>query len=116
MESLQNQVLSLTTKEWVKANFGDLRFKSTWQAALDRLSEAVAIVVDAATEALTSDTAKKIYTAALYFAVVLVVGLWLAAVHNWQTWVKPGAIVVWRWASDKAQVAMAQWMLTHYGV
>jgi hypothetical protein len=36
------------TAEWVRSNFGDLRFKSTWQAALDRCSEFIAAVVDAA--------------------------------------------------------------------
>jgi hypothetical protein len=36
------------TAEWVKSEFGDLRLKATWQAALDRCSEFIAAVVDAA--------------------------------------------------------------------
>lgn len=110
MESLQSQVLSLTTKDWVKANFGDLRFKATWQAALDRLSEIAA----ATTEALTSDQAKAIYTLIANVALIIVVGLWMAAVHNWQTWVKPGAIALRGWVSREFQHWLSLVMLAQY--
>jgi hypothetical protein len=110
MESLQNQVLSLTTKEWVKANFGDLRFKSTWQAALDRLSEAVAIAGSAA----TSEQAMQVYEFIANVALIIVIGLWLAAVHNWRAWVKPGAIVVGQWVSREFQHWLSLAMLAQY--
>lgn len=112
MEALQSKVLEIpgVTKAWVKANFGDLRFKATWQAALDRLSE----VASATAEVLTSDRAKAVYTAILFVAIVLVVGLSRAAVYHWRTWVKPGAIALWRWVGCEFQHWLALAMLAQY--
>lgn len=110
MQAIKSQVLALTTAEWVKANFGDLRLKSTWQAALDRLSETVAIAVDAA----TSDQAKAIYTFIANVALIIVIGLSKAAAHNWKAWVKPGAIALGQWVSREFQHWMALTMLAQY--
>jgi hypothetical protein len=112
IQELKTATLETMTAEYVRQTWGDLRKRSTWESAYSKAQE----IATAATEALTSDTAKRIYTVALYFAVVLVVGLSKAAAHNWKTWVKPGAIVLWRWASDKAQAWVAEAMLTHYGL
>jgi hypothetical protein len=47
---LKSTVLSIPgiTTEWVRSNFGDLRRRDTWEAALDRCSEFIAAAVDAA--------------------------------------------------------------------
>ena len=112
IQELRIEARSILTETQIQAFGLDLRTKAAWLTIAAKAKEIAA----ATTDALTSDTAKRIYTLALYFAIVLVVGLSKAAVHNWRAWVKPGAIGLWRWASDKAQVAVAQWMLTHYGM
>lgn len=79
LSEIKNQVLTIpgVTADWVKSNFGDLRLKATWQAALDRASEFIAVAVDAAPVVIEQ------VTVAAQIAVAVVVPclwavLWLA--------------------------------------
>lgn len=66
MKQLQAEVLQHMTKDEVR-NFGNLSYKATWQAALDKCSEAIAIAADAAQDTaeavcdvLYSDTSRTV--------------------------------------------------------
>jgi negative regulator of replication initiation len=74
-------------------NFGHLGHKATWQAAIDKMSEAVALAADAAneaqqpaqataeavTEVVYSDTSRAIFYAVMRFVAVLVITIFLVA-------------------------------------
>jgi hypothetical protein len=49
LSEIKTNVLAIPgiTAEWVRSEFGDLRLKATWQAALDRCGEFIAVAVDA---------------------------------------------------------------------
>jgi hypothetical protein len=70
-QQIKTAVLSIAgiTRDWVRSEFGDLRLKATWQAALDRCSELVAVAVDA----VTSDRAMAIYE--VVFSLVAIIAI-----------------------------------------
>jgi hypothetical protein len=74
LAQLKSAVLSIAgiTTEWVRSEFGDLRLKSTWQAAYDRCSEFVAVAVDA----VTSDRAMAIYEVVFSLIAIIAIVLW----------------------------------------
>jgi pantothenate kinase type III len=110
IQELRAEARSILTETQIQAFGLDLRTKAAWLTIAAKAKEIAA----ATAEALTSDTAKSIYAGIAYFMVVLVVGLWLAAVHNWKTWVKPGAIVVGQWFSREFQHWLSLAMLAQY--
>jgi hypothetical protein len=72
-----------TANQWVKANFGDLRLKSTWQAAYDRCSEFIAAATDVAIPA--AKTAVNAITTAIYWFIVAMFFVYFAgqALRQW---------------------------------
>jgi hypothetical protein len=112
IQELKTATLESMTAEYVRQTWGDLRKRSTWESAYSKAQEIAA----ATAQALTSAQAKAIYEVIANVVLIVVIGLWLAAVHNWRAWVKPGAIAAGQRASDKAQAEIARAMLTHYGM
>lgn len=53
-QTLKATVLQHVTTDWVKANFGDLRKRETWQAAYDRCQEFIATKADEVKTAIQS--------------------------------------------------------------
>lgn len=109
---IKTQVRSYMTDEQIRA-FGDLRRRETWEAALDKCSEAVAIAADAAKvaavkgyEVATSPKAQEIYrqiiTAIVLVIAVIAIGLYRAACYYWAEYGKPGALIVYAYSRDKA--------------
>lgn len=78
IKELQAEVLQYMTKNQVR-EFGNLSYKATWQAALDKCSEAIAAAVDAAAEAQqpAQETAEAV-TDALYSTTSRAVAQWMA--------------------------------------
>lgn len=74
LTQLKTAVLSIAgiTAEWVRSEFGDLRLKSTWQAAFDRTREFVAGAVDLA----TSDRAMAVYEVVFSLVAIIAIVLW----------------------------------------
>ena len=112
IQELRIEARSILTEAQIQAFGLDLRTKAAWLTIAAKAKE---IAAEAA-EALTSDQAKAIYTLIANVALIIVIGLWMAAVHNWQTWVRPGAIVLRGWVSREFQQWLSLTMLTHYGL
>lgn len=76
-QQIKSAVLSVAgvTREWVRSNFGDLRLKSTWQAAYDRCGEFFA----AAVEVATSDRAMVVYEVVFSLVAIITIVLWRQA-------------------------------------
>lgn len=74
LAQLKSAVLSIAgiTTEWVRSEFGDLRLKSTWQAAFDRTREFVAVAVDVA----TSERAMVVYEVVFSLVAIITIVLW----------------------------------------
>jgi hypothetical protein len=99
LTTLKTTVLSIPgiTADWVKSEFGDLRLKATWQAALDRCSEFIAAAVDAAPVVIEQVT-EAVQTAYAVFAPIAWGILWLCCL----TFHAVQAIAAW-WHSAPAQ-------------
>jgi hypothetical protein len=79
--------------EQIRAEYGDLRRRDTWQAALDKCSEAVALATDAAndaqepatataeavTDAVYSDTSRTIFCAVMRVVALVAITIFLVA-------------------------------------
>jgi hypothetical protein len=92
-QQIKSAVLSVAgvTREWVRSNFGDLRLKSTWQAAYDRCGEFFA----AAVEVVTSDRAMVVYE--VVFSLVAIIAIVLCRQ------VSALAIIAYAYGRDKAR-------------
>jgi hypothetical protein len=64
-QTLKATVLQHVAADWVKANFGDLRKRETWQAALDKCQEFIAAKADEALKATKETAADIVETTAL---------------------------------------------------
>jgi hypothetical protein len=104
LSEIKTQVLTIPgiTAEWVRAEFGDLRLKATWQAALDRCGEFIAAVVDAAPVVSEQATVAAQITVAVVVPCLWAV-LWLAcfAYHTGQ------AVADW-WHSTPSKATDSQ--------
>jgi hypothetical protein len=91
-QQIKTAVLSISgiTREWVRSNFGDLRLKSTWQAAYDRCFEFAA----AAVEVATSDRAMVIYEVVFSLVAIITIVLFRQ--------VSALAIIAYAYSRDKA--------------
>jgi hypothetical protein len=111
LSEIKTNVLAIPgiTAEWVRSEFGDLRLKATWQAALDLCGEFIAAVVDAAPVVIEQATVAAQITIAVVVPCLWAV-LWLAcfAYHTKQ------AVADWWYATPAKATDTTAAILSRY--
>ncbi len=91
LTTIKSAVRAHMTDDQIRAEYGDLRLRSTWEAAYDKCSEAIALAADAAadaqqpardtaqavTDAVYSDLSYKVFYGAMYCIALVVFATFL---------------------------------------